>query len=229
MGQTLTTMRTLVRENIRRPATLSALTDARLTMWINWGQRHLCRLHTFREMRSLSVATSTVASQRDYNYPSSSIKDFYSIVLVSNGSSRKLEYVSLRSFREAVPYSEQATEGKSELWIDLGTTFMLWRIPDAVYVLEMAISTYPTDLSADDSTSSLLAKDDLIVCLASMFGAMSTGDKETANTYRELFNTLLVPTIDSDPNTKDWTPVYSRGSISSTADYWLNPFVRRMP
>ncbi len=144
-----------VRENIRRNTT--GVSDARINRWLDWSQQYLCDLHTYEEMRVLDTSKSTVASNNALTWPDR-MKDLYTVTAQDGARSRKLIYVLARRFDEVVPRAAIFSENLPEWYVDYGSTFELFPIPDAVYSCRIRISRYAIDFADDDAVSALLRK-----------------------------------------------------------------------
>ena len=201
MSLSLLEIRTRVRSCIKREST--SLSDSTVDSYINQSQRGIARLHTFSEMYK-TEETVTVASQKHYTYPER-MKNIFSIRLIDNGSSRKLIRVDSRRFDDLVPYPENLSEARSTHYIDFGTYFEVYPIPDAIYSLYMRISKFPKALTADSDESDLDEKDDIIIAGANGYGMEELRELDDATYWFKRFRELLNEAIKGDHTPGDWT------------------------
>jgi len=225
----LSDLRDEVRENVKRST--NDLSNTRLTRWINWAKDYLADLHTYEEMRERDVTISTADGVSTIACPTR-MKDLYSATVTNGASSRKLTYVNARNFDTIVPLSTTYSEGLPEWYIDFGTAFELFPIPDAIYNVPMRISRYPADLSADGSSCTLLRKDALIVAIATTFGFYSLREIEDAAYWgSEIVATLYQASLLTDRNHEDWVPIARGfgdvGRSTLGGEWWKNPFTGR--
>lgn len=225
---TRTEIRVEVRSNIKRTA--DGVPDVRINMWINWAQTLIADWHTFEEMRKVYTAV-TVNAQKIYSFPPR-MKDIYSLTLQDGASSRKLVYVPAKEFEQKIPYPEHITKGRPAWYVDYGTSFELYRIPDKSYTLKLRCSQYPPDLTSDTEKSTLLRKDALIVAVATMFGFLSLRELEDATYWKnEVATPLYMASLASDHSAEDWQPVARAFDARPVhiGEYWADPLVRSVP
>lgn len=217
-----------VRENIKRDT--NGVSNARIQRWVNWGQQYLSDLHTYEEMRISDATSFTTDGDNSLAWPTR-MKDLYSITVQDGARSRKLTYVLARDFDTAVPRALTYTEGLPEFYVDFGSTFELFPIPDAEYYLNRRFSQYPIDLAIDASVSVLLRKDALISAMATVFGFWSLREIEDASYWGgELVPALYEASLTGDHSAEDWVPVargFGASQVSLTGEWWTNPFTGR--
>ena len=219
-----------VRANIKR--TSDGVAATRIMTWVNWSQAQIADWHTYEEMDRVYTG-ATVASQKRYGFPDN-MKDIMSITVQDGASSSKLIYVYFREFDSKVPRPEQTTEGRPNWYVDFGTQFELYRIPDTAYVLNLRASIYPTDYSTSTTgtASSLVRKDALITSVATMFGFLSLRELEDAIYWKnEVAKPLYIASLESDHRDVDWTPVARPFNTSADriGEYVSNPLVNSIP
>ena len=219
-----------VRSNIKR--TEDGVASTRIMLWVNWAQSQIADWHTYEEMGRV-LTGSTVANQKRYGFPDQ-MKDIMSMTLQDGASSSKLTYVYYREFDAKVPRPEQTTTGRPNWYVDFGTQFELYRIPDTVYTLNLRASIYPTDyaVSTTSTASALVRKDALITAVATMFGFLSLRELEDATYWKnEVAKPLFIASLETDHRDVDWTPI-ARGfdtRAERISDYANNPLVQQMP
>lgn len=217
-----------VRENIRRNET--GVANARINRWLNWSQDYLADLHTYEEMRVRDTSLSTTASYNQLSWPTR-MKDLYSITVQDGARSRKLTYVPARRFDEIVPRTATFSENMPEWYVDYGSTFELFPIPDAIYSCPVRISRYPIDFADDNAVSVLLKKDALITAIATTFGFWSLRELEDASYWgSEMVPPLYSASLSGDHSGEDWVPVargFGAASATVQGNWWQNPFTGR--
>jgi len=223
-----------VRENIKR--TEDAVSNARIIRWINWAQGYLADLHTYEEMREI-YSGSTIDGTARYGFPTG-MKDVYSMTLQDGASSRILEYINPRHFDNNIPRPATYAEGKSDAYVDYGTNFQLFPIPDDAYSLILRCSIYPTDFETDGTDDAeemtLLRKDALIVAMTTTFGFWMLKEIDDAAYWgANLVPSLFDASLATDHSAEDWKPI-ARGFIAHatkvaplTGQWWTNPFTGR--
>ena len=217
-----------VRENIKRDS--DGVSDARINRWINWAKDYLADLHTYEEMRVRDTSRSTADGDNSLAWPTR-MKDLYTATIQDGARSRKLIYVAARNFDKIVPRAATYTENLSEWYVDYGSSFELFPIPDAVYNVPIRMSQYPIDFADDDAVCELLRKDALITAIATTFGFWTLREIEDASYWGgELVPALYEASLTGDHSAEDWTPV-ARGFGGSQAtvqgNWWTNPFTGR--
>ena len=217
-----------VRENIKRD--VSGVSAARINRWLNWAQGYLADLHTYEEMRISDATSFTTDGDNSLAWPTR-MKDLYSITVQDGARSRKLIYVLARNFDKVVPRIATYTENLPEWYVDFGSTFEVFPIPDAKYFLNRRFSQYPIDFATDASVSSLLRKDALISAIATVFGFWSLREIEDASYWGgELVPALYEASLTGDHSAEDWAPVargFGEAHSSLTGQWWTNPFTGR--
>lgn len=222
MALTMDELRTLVRSNIKR--TSSAVTPATLLIYLNWAQEWISHHHTFEEMKKTYEA-NTVADQRLYSFPDR-MKDISSLNVQDDSNSVPLVYKHSRQFDIDHPYPEDDTTDMPTEYVDYGTYFELWAIPDAVYVMRMRCSVFPPALSATSSTSDLVRKDPLIVARASVYGFRELREYEQADYWLKVVCAEeLTAAINADHSAEDWMPIargfsVQPGGVLSETNPW---------
>lgn len=231
MAMDLEDFRDEVRGNIKRDT--NGVSNARINRWVNWAKDYLADLHTYEEMRYKDTSKETTDGDNSLTWPTR-MKDLYSATVQDGARSRKLTYVVARDFDTVIPRPATYSEGLPEWYVDYGSSFELFPIPDATYSVYIRISKYPADLSGDSDTCDLLRKDALITAIATTFGFWSLREIEDASYWGgELVVALYEASLTGDHSAEDWVPI-ARGFGGSEAtlqgNWWENPFTgRRVP
>lgn len=221
-------LRDEVRENIKR--TTDGVANTRINTWLDWAQGYLADLHTYEEMHSNDVSKSTTASSVVVAWPTR-MKDLYSVTVQDGARSRKLIYVHPRNFDTEIPRPATYSENLPNWYVDYGSTFELFPIPDAVYPLSIRCSVYPIDFADDNATSTLLRKDALLCGIATVFGFNSLREVEDAAYWGgTIVPPLYEASLTSDHSGEDWVPI-ARGFVAQPqamiGKWWTNPFAGR--
>lgn len=221
-------MRDEVRENLKR--NVSGFSNGRINTHLNWSQDYLSDLHTYEEMRSNDTSRSTTASSVSVTWPTR-MKDLYSATVQDGARSRKLIYVHARNFDREVPRPATYTENIPDWYVDYGSTFELFPIPDAVYSLKIRCSVHPADFASDATASSLLRKDALLCAMATVFGFWSLRELEDATYWgAQVVPPLYEASLTGDHSGEDWVPIARGFQIDAPTlqgSWWTNPFTGR--
>jgi hypothetical protein len=89
-------------------------------------------------------------------------KDILSVILVDDTTSRKLEFVPARALDESVPYPEAWATGKPTHYSRYWNQIELWKIPNAVYRVNVRQSLYPGECTGDGDECIYVRKDDMV-------------------------------------------------------------------
>lgn len=221
-------MKVELRANIKR--TVDGVANTRLDTWLNWAQGYLADLHTYEEMHSNDTSKSTADGSVSVTWPTR-MKDLYSMTVQDGARSRKLIYVHARDFDREIPRPATYSEGLPSWYVDYGSTFELFQIPDAIYSLVIRCSVYPADFADDDAESTLLRKDALICAIATVFGFWTLRELEDATYWGQtIVPPLYEASLTSDHSGEDWVPI-ARGFRAQApilqGNWWQNPFQGR--
>lgn len=225
MAMTRAEIVTEVRQNIKR--TSDAFEDSRIELHLDWVQRRIALVHSWEEMLHVySGYTIADPITKRYTFPPR-MKDFVSLKLIDGTNSHKLKYVRASRFDEEVPYPESTT-GNPAWYVDFGTYFELYHIPDAVYGMEARCSIFPVDFTEDSSESDLLGKDHLLVAAATSTGFRALKEIEDADYWAGVAADMMSECRMGDHSAEDWQPVarpYRAGGVSIDPN---SPFTGRV-
>ncbi len=217
-----------VRENIKR--TISGVSDIRINRWLNWSKDYIADLHTYEEMRKADNTLRTADGDNTLSWPTR-MKDLYSLKLVDGSNSRKLTYVNPRHFDDVIPRSATYSENRPAWYVDYGSNFELFPIPNAIYNMTARFSQYPIDFATDASECELLRKDALITAVATVFGFWTLREVEDAAYWgSQLVPPLYEASLTSDHSAEDWVPVargFGGGTSVVAGNWWESPFTGR--
>jgi len=222
-------LREEVRFNLKR--TSDALSDSRINTWLNWSLQFIADLHTYEEMRKKTTDTTpSDGTSNTMDFPTD-MKDLYSITVQDGASSSKLIYVYPRLFDRVIPRIQEVGTRKPTHYVDYGTTYELYPIPDKAYTLNIRYSKYPAEMTSDSDTPELVRKDSLIVAVATVFGFWSLREVEDAAYWGgEIVPTLYQASLTSDHSAEDWTPIarpFRSTRSTLEGEWWKNPFTGR--
>ena len=216
------------------------LTDARVNNYINDAQTRIARAWNFREMKKLSLFTSTyaaaVATDRSLDLATAGalgasvrIKHLRSIRIVTDGKERKLQFVPRRRFDMLDPNVLDNT-GTPELYTREGLSTLHFRpVPDQAFDYEVDWIQFPTVLSSDSDTSLFEDKDDIITAFARYYAGSKLGYVQKNDFLSEGRNQLAEAIRqDSDSPDDDALPRAGRQRLTGSTgiDPWVDPFNR---
>lgn len=166
---------------------------------------------------------------RQYSFPTR-MQDIYDISLQDGTSSRQLIYVPARHFDDMIPRARETTSGVPTHYVDHGSYFELWPIPDDVYPLFMRYTRFPVDLSSDTDTSALDNKDHLIIALSTAMCLDEIMEDEQAVRWSQIYKRRLGNAKLADHSHEDWRPrarPFNRAGQHYFGDPSTNPFLFR--
>ena len=156
-------------------------------------------------------------------------KDIDSIVLSSEGQSRKLIYVPPKELDSKIPYPERFSEGKSRWYTQYGKNIELFRIPNDAYSLYIRYSKWPAPLSDGTDESPLDTQYDHLIVFLSKDIANAYLNGEYIN-FTERTAAFIKLAKDENETRPDQTLVAKPFEMSpheTVGEPWLNPFVKR--
>lgn len=204
--------------------------DARLERFLNLAQMRIARKHKWEELKNLLTTatgfTSTPADDKFLVIPTGT-RTIYSIVLIDGENSRKLIGYTEKEFEKTIPYPERYDTDRPSIFTRWGSSVEFWRVPDAVYVLEIRRSVWPTVFSTGSQTSDLDRKDDMIIMLALAWANASLSKRETATYYWRIYSNMINDAIGEERENPDIdiTNQAVNRDFLNTGEYWKNPFV----
>ena len=210
--------------------------DSRLTSLFNLAQTRLARKHDFEELKTRGdlgpiVITADPTADMTIALPTSPrIRQLYTIVLVDGTNSRKLTQVTNKEWETRIPYGEEFSTGRPDIYKRWGDTLYLWRVPDAVYQLRSHYSTWPTAFSTDETvTSDLDDKDDLLITLVDIWAATSLDRPDRANYFWAIFKSMYEEAFQQSIYQADLDGSGKALGGSTSTDYWKNPWYSGPP
>jgi len=224
-------MGTLLKSDIIAEATAflgnrADITDARYVRWLNLAQMRIARLKVWEELQALDTSLVTVASDKFITEPSN-IRKIYTFRLIDGSNSRILTGKPPKSFDQAIPLPSRFAEGRPTVYTRWAGKIELYKVPDAVYSLDMRYSKWPTAFTTGaDIVSDLEEKDDALIMLMVSWGFLSLRNLEDATIYWKVYRDMIndAATEDVERPDIDIKPEgLSSGSISGN-NPWQDPF-----
>lgn len=214
-----------------------ALLQNRLIDFLNWGQERICRAYNFDELTILDTAPVTAEGVLTYPLFGSANngwnltlpKDIESIVLIDSQNSIKLERFHIRKFDQKFPYPLNFAQQSPRIYCLRGLSVQLFRIPDAVYNLNITYPAWPTPFTMANTTqvSDFYYKDQLIITASILEGYLHFAEYDQVKIWEAEFQTKLKEAIHAEGDI-DWEPHASefktaKGGYQS-GEPWLDPY-----
>lgn len=231
MGRlTLDELKSEVRANLGNRTDL----DDRLTSIANLGQDAIARAIDPDSLRgmvtgTLSVTASAANDRIIQLLSAANIRKIYSLRIIDKEESLKLKYINAREADQLFPDATYYARGTPTYYTVWGDQIELWRIPDEEQEYELRVCKWPTTLSSGDEKSDLDELDDAIIYWMTWYCFKSLGNQEKAQMYQDMISSALTDSRNEDRTKPDLDieafpdPRYGR---TSSAEYWLDPFVR---
>ena len=202
---TLEELREAVRTNVMRPE--EGFSDDTIERALDWAVEEISNLFTFKEMKRVFYRYTTVGQKR-YGFPER-MKEIVSLILVDDANGRSLGYLKPMSFDRAVPYPESGSNSTPSGFVDYGTNFELYPIPDkATYKMILRCGIFPDALTGDDREFDLARKDSLIVATATKIAFYQLREVEDAEFWAKgEVSRLFGEAIAMDKSDKSWQPM----------------------
>lgn len=204
------------------------ITDSRYVRWLNLAQMRIARLKVWEELQALDTSLVTVISDKFITEPAN-IRKIYSFRLIDAEHSRILTGKPPKSFDQAIPLPSRFSEGRPTVYTRWAGKIELYKVPDAVYSLEMRYSKWPTAfLIGSDVVSELEEKDDALIMLMVSWGFLSLRNIEDATKYWRIYRDIINDAAMEDverPDIDIKPEGLSSGSLANSNDPWADPFV----
>lgn len=186
--------------------------QTRILRYVNWTQQRIARHFSFDELKTIQESAATVTDVKRYpletgtnNLGLTKVKDIESLKIMDSENSRKLDLWSYRRFDKAFPRPENFASDRPWLYIRYQREVELFKVPNAVYTLEIRHSKWATDMANDANVSEFLEKDDLIVIGAIMEAYMALEEYADAKIYFQRFIGVLGNSVKVE-GLVDWEP-----------------------
>ena len=203
----------------------------RLTRILNLAQQRVARLHDFQDMQQTTTGNFTITSSEvaDKIMSLASLREIYSFRLLDLSESIKLKQVSTRQWDQTVPMPEYFSRDVPSHYTIWANQAELWPVPDKAYPYLIRWTSWPTAFtdSSPNATSDFLAKDELLIVLASAYVMDSLGKISDADSKYKVVGQLFLEakTMDSTKPDLEFAPTREifNGAVT-TAEYWRDPF-----
>ena len=191
--------------------------------------RALFRISRAYDFKEVNRATwfNTEADVKEYELHER-CKDILSVVLVDGTNSKKLEYIPPRALDESVPYPEAWATGKpthySRYWYQLE----LWKIPNAIYRVNVRQSLYPGECTSDGDECIYVRKDDMVAAFMTAETYKLQMENDEYIRWMTDAMRMLKEYKAEEENQPDYAPVARPFGAEPTYNVrgWDNPFIK---
>lgn len=202
---------------------------------INDAQKVIACVKDFDELMTLDTThAATVDGTKLYHIEDDFAlvrpKDLYSIRLMDESNSRKLDYVPFRAMDERIPYTEMTGEGRPKYYTVRGNYVELYPIPDDAYSLYIQHSQWPADMDEGTDETEFKNIDHVIISLATAM-ALASLEGGASDWMSQATKLLGISTNESDvrPDRTFIAQPFCPTRYPPLGQYWLNPFVKNQP
>jgi|TARA_R110000744_G_scaffold286079_3_gene397393 hypothetical protein len=205
--------------------------DEHINSLINTCQMRLARFFDFEEMIStgdLAVAYSADSlADASISLPTYT-RDVHSISIIDGTSYYSVQAVDRRTWKTKY-YNAivSSTTSRPTQYCVFANIIEIFPAPDQAYTAKLRRSTWPIDLTTDESKSELSQKDDLLIALTICWTLFHLNNTERANAYWAIFKSMVKEAVDSQTVKPD---LYQKLDTMSPiqSQYWKDPFVRNL-
>jgi len=205
--------------------------DEHINSLINTCQMRLARFFDFEEMIStgdLAIAYSADSlADASISLPTYT-RDVHSISIIDGTSYYSVQAVDRRTWKTRY-YNAivSSTTSRPTQYCVFANIIEIFPAPDKAYTAKLRRSTWPLDLTTDESKSQLSQKDDLLIALTICWTLFHLNNTERANAYWAIFKSMVKEAVDSQTVKPDlYQKLDSVSPIQS--QYWKDPFVRNL-
>jgi hypothetical protein len=199
---------------------------------INNALKTIARVKDFDELKVLDITNAFTALEvKSYHIVNdlnlTRPKDIYSIRLMDEGNSRKLNFVIPGKLDDVIPYPELTGFGKSNWYTRRGRYLELFRIPDAIYPLYIQYSQWPAIMVANEDEIPFVNIDDVIVELASDM-ALSKLEGGGMGDWAQRAQQLLGLAVQEETTRPDEVVIAAQFNSKQRqlGEYWADPFYK---
>lgn len=203
--------------------------DTRLGRFLNLAQQRLARLHDFDEMESrTTLALPYTGADSDKIITIPSLRELYSLRIISGADSRKLKQISNKTFDRQHPYPEYVARNWPHSYILWGNSIEVYPLPHQAMTAYLRYTKWPTDLSAANGVSEFNQKDDVLIELALAYAFWSLGKEGEAQKHEAQAMRLLGEADSHDREKPDLDIAASNApvGVAPSTEPWRDPFVR---
>jgi hypothetical protein len=203
----------------------------RLTRFLNLAQQRIARVHDFQELQQSTAGVFVITANPavDKVLSLTLLREIYSLRVVDDSQSVKLQQVSTRQWDRTVPEPEYFSRNIPSHYTIWSNQAEMWPVPDKAYPYMVRWTSWPTPFTDTTPTmvSDFLAKDELLIQLATAYAFDSLSKTDDADRKYRLVNQLFGEAIKMDTTQPDLefapTREIFRGSNTNN-DYWRDPF-----
>lgn len=202
-------------------------TDARYVRWLNLAQQRIVRLKVWEELQALDTSLVTVVSDKFLAEPSN-IRKIYTLRLIDDSNSRYLMGKPQKAFDKMIPLPSRFAEGRPSIYTRWAGNFEFYKVPDAIYSLELRYTKWATAFTtAADIVSDLSEKDDALIMLAVSWGFLTLKNIDDATKYWRIYKDMINNAAMEDVERPDIDikPEGISSSAMNNNNPWENPFI----
>ncbi len=225
----------LIAEVQRHHANRSDLTDQIVIDKLNIVQERLARVWNWEELDNGEEVTITIsATAKDDKTIAlvNTYKEIYSVRLVTgDGTSRKLERVSKRSFDKMFPEPEFVARNEPSIYTVWKNKLEVYPVPLTADTLAIRGIKWAAGFSSGvgGAKSDFDRKDDILIYWTVSMCWDHLGEYERAKRFFGIANNMLDKAKDEQETKPDLEikPAFESGyGRGAPGQYWLNPFIR---
>lgn len=238
MALTRTEMVTEICDVVGKSSSASAVSGAllqdRVVTYLNFGQKRLARMYSFRELNILATTPTTVTDVKRYpllstggtnNLGLTRVKDISSIRLIDAEHSRVITRWHYRKFDKRFPRPENYSTGRPYIYIWWGTAIELFRVPNAAYSLSIRYPQWASPLNAANQISDFIDKDQLLITAGILETYLALEEYADAQVWYTRLLGQVKDATKAEGDT-DWEPEAEAMAEArySSGDPWLDPY-----
>ncbi len=228
----------LIAEVQRHHANRSDLTDQIVIDKLNLVQERLARLWEWEELDNGEEVTITITSTAKDDKTITLVntyRDIYSVRIITGstaGRSRKLEYITKRSFDSLFPEPEFDARSTPTIYTVWQDKLELYRVPDVADTLVIRGIKWPDTFSSGvgGDKSNFDRKDDILIYWTVSMIWDSLGEYERATRFFAIANSMIESAKDEQETKPDLEikPIFESGNPGTLGSYWLDPFIKQV-
>lgn len=228
----------LISEVQRHHANRSDLTDQIIIDKLNLVQERLARIWEWEELDSdeeVALTITAVAKDDKIVTLANTYRDIYSVRLitgVSVGRSRKLDYISKRSFDLLFPEPEFDARGNPTIYTIWKKKLELYRVPELADTITVRGMKWATDFSSGDlsAKSDFDRKDDILIYWTVSMVWDHLGEYERAKRFFGIAQNMVDKAKDEQETKPDLEikPAFETVRLGGVSNYWADPFIKQV-
>lgn len=232
-NELITEVADVVGKSLSSASRSGALLQDRVLKYLNFGQERLARAFSFDELKDIKDDAATVLDVMRYplttgtnNLGLTRVKDIESFKLMDDENSMKLVNWPARRFDQRYPQPTNFTTGRPSLYVRYQREVELFKIPDAVYTLEIRYSQWASDLTNGTGVSDFLHKDQLLITAGVLETYMALEEYADAKLWFQRFIGQLADAIKVE-GLVDWEPQADSSGLQvlpMSGSPWIDPY-----